>query len=305
MTSTRVMNDKPVWERDGRAWPNRDKSRFVDAGGLTWHVQIAGQGPVLLLIHGTAASSHSWGDLLPLLAERFTVVAPDLPGHGFTSAPAPEALSLPGMSAAVGALVQRLGLSPEIAVGHSAGAAILARMSLDGLIVPRLLISLSGALLPLRGLAGKWFSPAAKLLARSSLAPRMVALRARRNLDGMQRLVDGTGSKLTPEGIALYRLLVSSPGHVAAALNMMANWELETLQRDLPRLVPELLLVGFSNDKTVPPEEAERAHALLPRARLVVLGGYGHLAHEEDAARIAELIFDAVDGVPPTASSDA
>jgi magnesium chelatase accessory protein len=287
------MNDKPVWERDGGIWPNRESSRFVAAAGLQWHVQVAGQGPVMLLIHGTAAATHSWGDLLPLLAAHYTVVAPDLPGHGFTSAPPPAQLSLPRMAAVTGSLLEVLGLRPEIVVGHSAGAAILARMCLDGLIDPRVLVSLSGALLPLQGFAGKWFSPAAKLLARSSIAPRMIARRALDNPAGMQRLVDGTGSTLTPEGIALYRLLVSSPGHVAAALNMMANWNLTPMVVDLPRLKPKLVLVGFTNDKTVPPEEAERAKALSPAAKLVIVPGYGHLAHEEDAARVLDVILEA------------
>ncbi|MFZ4410973.1 MAG: alpha/beta fold hydrolase, partial [Paracraurococcus sp.] len=79
-------------------WPNRPTSRLVAAGGLRWHVQVAGTGPVLLLVHGTGAATHSWRDLLPLLARHFTVVAPDLPGHGFTERPRAEGLSLPGMA---------------------------------------------------------------------------------------------------------------------------------------------------------------------------------------------------------------
>jgi magnesium chelatase accessory protein len=298
MTSARVLKDKLVWERDSQAWPNRDKSRFVDAGGLTWHVQMAGSGPVMLLIHGTAAANHSWGGLLPLLATRYTVIAPDLPGHGFTTTPAPKELCLPCMAAGVGALMRKLDLHPDIVVGHSAGAAILARMCLDRLIAPRLLISLSGALLPLRGFAGKWFSPAAKLMARNSFLPRFVANGAKKDPQGVQRLADGTGSSLTDEGVALYRLLISSPGHLAAALNMMANWDLEPLQHELPRLEPELLLIGFANDKTVPPAEAERAKALMPSAHLRIVGGYGHLAHEEDPGRIAELIVEAIAQLP-------
>ena len=83
----RGMSDRLNWERDGRDWPNRAFSRFVQAGGLRWHVQVMGQGPVVLLLHGTGASTHSLRDLAPLLAEHFTVVAPDLPGHGFTAVP--------------------------------------------------------------------------------------------------------------------------------------------------------------------------------------------------------------------------
>ncbi|MGB5734001.1 MAG: alpha/beta fold hydrolase BchO [Thiohalocapsa sp.] len=294
MTSARVLKDKLAWDRDSQAWPNRDKSRFIEAGGLTWHVQIAGSGPVMLLIHGTAAANHSWGGLLPLLAARYTIVAPDLPGHGFTSTPAPRELCLPCMASGVHALLRQLDLQPEIVVGHSAGAAILARMCLDHLIEPRLLISLNGALLPLRGLAGKWFSPAAKLMARNSFLPRFVANGAKKDPQGVQRLADGTGSSLSAEGVDLYRLLISSPGHLAAALNMMANWDLEPLRVELPHLAPELVLIAFDNDKTVPPAEAERALAVLPRARLRIVGGLGHLAHEEDPQRIAALIFEAI-----------
>ncbi|WPL16828.1 magnesium-chelatase 30 kDa subunit [Thiorhodovibrio winogradskyi] len=293
MTSTRVLNDKPDWERDAKAWPNRQCSRFLEAGGLRWHVQIAGEGPALLLIHGTAAANHSWGALLPLLAKDYCVIAPDLPGHGFTSAPDSARLSLPGMAAALNALLLALHQSPQVAVGHSAGAAILARMCLDGLINPRLLISLNGALLPLRGLPGKVFSPVAKLLARSSLVPRIVGHDAKRQ-GAIERLVDSTGSHLDARGVALYRLLVSSPGHVAAALNMMANWNLEPLARDLPRLACDLRLLVGSRDQTVPPSEAAHVRALVPRATIQRLEGLGHLAHEEQAETVAQGIFRAI-----------
>jgi magnesium chelatase accessory protein len=304
MTSPQVLADKPVWGRDGRDWPNRGCSRFVEAGGLVWHVQVAGDGPVVLLLHGTAAATHSWAGLLPLLASRCTVVAPDLPGHGFTATPASSELCLPGMANAVAWLVRQLRVQPEVAVGHSAGAAILARMCLDDLIRPRLLVSLSGALLPLRGLAGKWFSPAAKLMARNSFLPRFVAQGARRDPKGVRRLADGTGSRLDDDAVALYRRLIASPGHLAAALNMMANWDLEPLQRELPRLKTELLLIAFDRDRTVPPLEAERVRAVLPRARLQLIDGFGHLAHEEDPERIARLVFEAARIAPAPSVSE-
>ena len=53
---------KPEWKREGRDWPNREASRFVLASGLWWHVQVMGSGPVLLLLHGTGAATHSWRD---------------------------------------------------------------------------------------------------------------------------------------------------------------------------------------------------------------------------------------------------
>ena len=73
-------HDRPNWSVEGRDWPNRAHSRFVAAGGLSWHVQRMGAGPKLLMLHGTGASTHSFRDLAPLLAEEFDVAAPELPG---------------------------------------------------------------------------------------------------------------------------------------------------------------------------------------------------------------------------------
>ena len=167
------MKDRLEWEADGRDWPNRAASRFVSVAGFTWHVQVLGCGPAVLLLHGTGAATHSWRVLAPALARRFTVIAPDLPGHGFSAMPAPDRLSLPGMARGVSDLLEALGARPSLVVGHSAGAAILARMVLDGMIAPDRLISLNGALLPFRGLPAAFFSPAAKLLASVRLVPRL------------------------------------------------------------------------------------------------------------------------------------
>ena len=71
---------------------------------------------------------------------------------------------------------------------------------------------------------------------------------------------------------------------------MMAGWDLETLQRDLPRLqLPLQMIVGLQ-DRTVAPSEAERVLRVLPQANVVRLPGLGHLAHEEDPASIARVI---------------
>lgn len=278
------------WDTDGRDWPNRQASRFVDAGGLRWHVQCTGEGPVALLLHGTGASTHSWRGLLPALAEHYTVVAPDLPGHGFTRAGGDDSYSLPGMAAAVGSLLAALGVSPRLAVGHSAGAAIALRMVLDGRIEPEAVVSINGALLPFRGLPGQLFSPAARLLARLDFVPRLVARRAA-DPQAVTRLLRDTGSRLDERGVALYRRLICSPGHVAATIAMMSRWDLAPMIRQYPDLAVPLLLVVGEQDGTVAPHEADRVARLVPGARVRRLPGLGHLAHEEEPARLAELII--------------
>ncbi len=272
-------------------WPNRERSRFVRAAGLAWHVQVAGSGPVLLLLHGTGAATHSWRDLLPLLAERFTVIAPDLPGHGFTEAPAARRLSLPGMARDLRALLWTLGQEPAVAVGHSAGAAIALRMSLDGQLHPRAVVGLNAALLPLGGVAGQMFSPLARMLTGLPLLPDLFAWRAR-GAGTVEKLLRNTGSRLDARGVALYGRVVREPGHVAAALGMMAHWDLQPLLRDLPRLVPKLLLITGAGDRTIAPADSERVRAMVPGASLATLPGLGHLAHEEAPAETARLILD-------------
>jgi magnesium chelatase accessory protein len=242
------------------------------------------------MVHGTGAATHSWNGLAPLLARRFTVLAPDLPGHGFSATPASNGLTLPGMARALHALLAALTIEPQLAVGHSAGAAILARMCLDGRITPRLLVSLNGALLPLRGLPGHVFSPMAKLLSLSSVVPRLFSWHATVNAGLIERMLRETGSVIDEAGAAHYRRLARCPRHVAGALGMMANWDLEPLARDLPGLGARLSLVTSAGDRTVPPAEARRVLALLPAARLLSLPRLGHLAHEEDPASIAALI---------------
>lgn len=270
-------------------WPNRQFSRFVRAGGLEWHVQVAGQGPVLLLLHGTGAATHSWRGLLPLLARNFTVVAPDLPGHGFTDAPAADRLSLPGMARALQTLLWTLDLTPVLAAGHSAGAPILVRMVLDGQLSLRGLIGINGALLPLGGMAGQLFSPLAKLLTGLPGLPDLFAWRAR-DPKVVERLLEATGSRIDAEGVRLYQRVVTRRGHAAAALGMMAHWNLPSLTGNFARIAVPVLLIAGENDKTVPPTQSEQVAAQVQHGRYVGLPALGHLAHEEAPVAIAALI---------------
>ena len=289
--------------RDAGDWPNRHASRFVRAAGLRWHVQELGRGPALLLVHGTGASTHSWRGLAPLLAEHFTVVAADLPGHGFTETPSPSGLSLPGMARGLGALLGVLGQRPVLALGPSAGAAIACRMCLDGLIHPRRVVSVNGSLRPFRGFARRIYSPFAKLLTWNPILPRIVARRAA-DPAVVESLLRDSGSRLDPAGEALYRRLARNPRHVAGALGMMASWDLEPLDRDLPALETPLVLVVGEQDRFVPPRDADYVRRRVPGAVVRTLAGLGHLAHEERPSEIAEIVMGAMASRAELASPD-
>jgi magnesium chelatase accessory protein len=286
------MNDRLVFERDGQDWPNRDASRFVEAAGLSWHVQVMGQGPVVLLVHGTGASTHSYGQLAQILAKAFTVVVPDLPGHGFTDLPASERLSLPGMAEDLGQLLDALDLHPVLAVGHSAGAAILVQMCLDGRSAPAGLVSINGALLPFGSIAGQFFAPFAKLLVLNPFVPWFISWRAA-SPDAVARLIKNIGSTIEPQDVERYGRLFQTESHVSAALGMMAHWDLFTLERNLHRLEVPLVLAVGSADRAISPEDAFRVREHLPEAQVVLLHGLGHLAHEERPEEVAEIIVKA------------
>ena len=298
------MSQRLQWDRDGSRWPHRAHSRFISAAGFHWHVQqfdSASRGvPTALLLHGTGASTHSWRSLIPLLTPHVNVLSLDLPGHAFTDMPPggsnSQQMSLPGMAKAIGQLLAVLGISPTLIIGHSAGVAIAVRMSLDAIVQPRRIVSINGALQPLGGLTGQVFLPVAKLMSALPFVPSLFSWQAG-SPAALQRLIDSTGSTLDVEGTALYGQLVTSPGHAAGALGMMANWDLPQLALDMPRLTTPLSLIVGSNDHTVPPRQAARLVALWPTSsaapppQITTLAGLGHLAHEERADLVAPLVL--------------
>jgi magnesium chelatase accessory protein len=284
------MSDTLNWETDGADWPNRGASRFIEAGRVRWHVQVMGRGPTVLLIHGTGASTHSWRDVMPVLANTFTVVAPDLPGHAFTSQPPAGGHSLPNMAQALGALLAKLGQKPERAAGHSAGAAILVRMGVDQLIAPEAMIAFNGAFFPLGGAAEPFFAPISKFIARSPLLPKIFTAMADEKT--VEKLLKDTGSTIDKRGLDLYRRLFSTESHVAGTLAMMAAWDLHWMGADLRRLSAPLYLVKAQGDLAIAPESADRAARLARNAAIISLLSVGHLAHEENPALASEIIAD-------------
>lgn len=277
------------WTRDGKDWPNREASRFLRTGNTDWHVQVMGSGPDLLLVHGTGASSHSWRGLAPLLAQRFRVIAPDLPGHGFSRAASVINLSIQGMAQSLASLLSALEAKPALVVGHSAGGPVLARMILDGLLEPERLVTLNGAFLPFKGIAATVFPPVAKALIWNPLVPQAVAWTAA-DRKAVKRLIDGTGSTIDRRGIDLYHRLFTCPRHVRSTINMMARWDLEALLLDLPNLETPTDLISAEHDKTVAPSNQSEIAAILPKSTLTSLPKLGHLAHEEDPGSIDQLI---------------
>lgn len=267
------------FDRDGRDWPLREHSRFVEAGGLRWHVQLLGSGPPLLLLHGTGASSHSWRDVAPLLGHRFQLIIPDLPGHAFTRGDLAGGPTIDGMAQALAELLDTLGTPRPRVAGHSAGAAIACRMAVAGSVAGPI-TAFCPALLPMGGSAAPLFGSFARMLFLNPLAISIFSGVARSPGQVERFLERATGSRIDAPGTALYQRLFADPDHLRGTIAMIANWRLEPLQRALPHLPVPLTIVHGAQDRAISVADARRA-ARLAKAQLELVPGLGHLLHEE------------------------
>lgn len=269
-------------------WPHRAASRRLRVAPNDWHVQVLGEGPDVMLLHGAGASGHSWRRLVPLLP-GWRLILPDLPGQGFTRAGNRMRLGLDAMAEDLAALAAAQGWRPAALIGHSAGGALAFRLAEALPSPPAALVGINAALGAFEGLAG-WLFP--RLAWAMAMSPLVAPLAARLAAEPgrVERLLRATGSRLDPEGVSLYRHLVTRAAHVDGTLGMMAQWRLGPLLARLERTVPAVLLIAAEGDRTVPPAVSALAAARIPGAQLAEVPGYGHLIHEEAPEVVAALI---------------
>ena len=270
-------------------WPNAHCSSFINAAGLRWHVQRAGRGPVVVLVHGTAGATHTWRDVFPLLTAWADVVAFDLPGHGFTTGATRDQLSLSGMATAVGELMRALNLRPAIGVGHSAGAAVLLQLAAScHEVSPQSIIGFNSALVSINAL-GQLLQPFSRALFDTE--PVIAAATMLLGNGTLARtLLRSTGTTLDSEQEARYVSMLTDERRVGAVLQMMAHWDLPALQSTFPRVSTPVTLVHSTNEPWVPFDALLEATRALRSRTVIDVTPAGHLIPEEKPQRVAEII---------------
>ena len=274
------------WPDDLAGWPLAEYSRQVLCRPHRWHIQEAGKGETLILIHGAGGATHSWRGVFPILAQHFHVVAIDLPGLGFTQVGARHRMGLAPIAEDLATLMKDQGWQPKAIIGHSAGAAVglqLLRNGLDARV-----IGINAALSNFGGVAGWLFPFMAKALALNPLSSRLVSKTA--TPGSVKGLIKGTGSDIGPEGEALYLRLTRDRSHVDATLSMMSQWSLDRLVAGFPKITQPVDLIITDGDTAVPNASSIDAAKRLPNAQVHLVKGLGHLAHEEDPVQICALI---------------
>lgn len=282
-------------------WPDRHWSELHVVEGVTWHVQRGGADPrmhpTILLVHGTGGSTHSWAAITPALAAHYHVVNVDLPGHGFTQVSAAverdrNPYALAGMARLLHGLLAELRITPHTVVGHSAGVSVLLRMTVDGFITPARIVGVCPALIAPPAWYVTLIAPMLGLVLESDVVVGSTArLAAGTRL--IERMLSSTGSPLTAEQLARYRMLCSRPAHVHAAIAMMARWDLPSLFRDIGVLRTPVQLIAGRRDRWIPLASLSRAAERIPGVSLSVEEG-GHLLPEERP----EVVLRAL-GAPP------
>jgi magnesium chelatase accessory protein len=272
-------------------WPNREISRSAQVGGLTWHFQISGKGPLILLLHGTGSSTHSWGELTPLLNKEAQVLNVDLPGHAFTLGASVDSLKLEQIASDLIALLQELKMPwPSMVVGHSAGAPLALAFAQQAPMKPQVIIGLNPSLIPPPPSYTQFFGPMLGPVTKSATLASVLAKLA--PLSGMtDRLLDSTNTNLPETNRNYYRRLFQSPEHVRGAMNFMASANIDQVLKAGSALPSKLIWVIGESDQWVPEFGLKKIITqYFPKSTVIYWSG-GHIMHEVETAKTADLIL--------------
>jgi pimeloyl-ACP methyl ester carboxylesterase len=268
--------------------------------------RIHGSGPtVLLLLHGIGSDGDTWSTVAPVLAERFTVITPDLLGHGRSAKPRAD-YSIGGYANGMRDLLFALGVDRVTVVGHSFGGGVAMQFAYQfPERTDRLVLVASGGLGPdvsvlLRALTLPGSSAA---LALSQLPPSGLvwsALRTAATMTGAAALAADLVEARTIHAALRDGATRSAFLHV---LRHVADWRGQLItMRDRAYLtegLPSLVIWGES-DHVLPVRHAQVAASLIPHAKTVLLPGVGHFPHREAPAAFAEALAAFVDGTAPS-----
>ncbi|MDF0532136.1 alpha/beta hydrolase [Tsukamurella sp. 8F] len=277
--------------------------RFAHVHGYRRAFRIGGSGPALLLLHGVSDNSLVWEPLLDPLARRYTVIAPDLLGHGLSDRPRAD-YSISAFANGMRDLLTYLGIDRVTVVGHSLGGGVAGQFAYQfPETVERLVYVSTGGVsrdvspvlraltLPfaetlLTSLAVPGVLPAARL-ALAGLA--QVPLPAFRDSAELVRVLERMPERGSPAAFGrTLRSVVDSRGQVVTMLDRIY------LTADIPTLI-----VWGTADSVIPVAHAEMLHGATAGSELELFDGAGHFPFREQPERFLALLTDFVDRTVP------
>ncbi|MBR1222615.1 alpha/beta hydrolase [Bradyrhizobium sp. U87765 SZCCT0131] len=278
----------------------RTTFRSITADGVEIFYREAGprDAPAILLLHGFPTSSHMFRDLIPRLAVHYRVIAPDLPGFGFTTVPAARgyAYSFDALARTVGAFVDAVGLDRFAIYVFDYGAPVGLRLALARPAQITAIVSQNGNAYE-EGLSEAW-TPLRAYWSDPTPANRD-ALRDFLTLEGTRfQYLTGVADPraVAPEAAILDAALLEGPGNVDIQLDLMLDYASNVklypaFQAYFRTARPPLLAIWGRHDPFFIPAGAEAYRRDNPNARVQLLDT-GHFALETHVEEIAAAVDD-------------
>ena len=265
---------------------------------------IAGRGPALLLLHGLGCDHTTWSPVVKRLARRFTVIAPDLLGHGGSDKPRAD-YSLGGYANGMRDLLALLSIERATVVGHSFGGGIAMQFAYQfPQYTERLMLVAPGGL-------GREVNPVLRALTLPG-ASHALAVAASPPVLALANFVGSRASAAKVPGASdlLGALSVLAGKHDAAerdaflhVLRAVVDWRGQVVTMNdrayLTANMPTCVLWG-GKDTVIPVTHADAARRAMPSARVELLPAAGHFPHEEFPDRFASILTDFVRTTAPS-----
>jgi len=282
------------------SWPDSinliyhaEHSWFTTIDGVRIHYQEAGDedAPPLILIHGFISSNLVWNEVfLPLAGAGFRVIAPDLPGYGYSDKPVDGEYTIAAQARAVLGLMDRLEIDRATIVGASYGGAVAALLALDS---PERV-----AKLVLVGAVSN-DEPKQKLLLRLASVPLLGDLATPLFLGSRWILRKRTADVYRRLGLpiderkleARHHLLETANTH-RAMIRTVRRWSANRISREASLIRQPTMLIWGEEDTHIPISEALRLRDAIPNSRLIVFRRCGHLPPTEYPEKFVEVVAD-------------
>jgi pimeloyl-ACP methyl ester carboxylesterase len=279
--------------------------QFRTIHGYKRAYRIAGSGPAILLIHGIGDNSTTWDVVHAKLAQRFTVIAPDLLGHGKSDKPRAD-YSVAAYANGMRDLLSVLDIERVTIVGHSLGGGVAMQFAYQfpHLVERLILVSAGGVTKDVNFVLRMASLPlGSEALALLRLPLVLPAVQISGQIVGKAIGTKGLGNDLSN----VLRILDDLPEPTASAafsrtLRAVVDWRgqiVTMLDRCyLTKAIPVQIVWG-TKDVVVPVRHAWMAHSAMPGSRLEIFEGSGHFPFHDDPARFIDVVQRFVDGTQP------